>query len=80
MEELLVSITKGLVDEPDKVSVDIDEPNEEGVTVYLDASLKKYETVFPACGSSNSAIELTIPEMEKYSGHKEWVDVCKENN
>ena len=52
----------------------------EGVTVYLDASLKKYETVFPACGSSNSAIELTIPEMEKYSGHKEWVDVCKENN
>ena len=52
----------------------------EGVTVYLDASLKKYETVFPACGSSNSAIELTIPEMEKYSGYKEWVDVCKENN
>ena len=49
----------------------------EGVTVYLDASLKKYETVFPACGSSNSAIELTIPEMEKYSGYKEWVDVCK---
>ena len=52
----------------------------EGVTVYLDASLKKYETVFPACGSSNSAIELTIPEMEKYSGYKEWVDVCTENN
>lgn len=52
----------------------------EGVTVYLDASLKKYETVFPACGSSNSAIELTIPEMEKYSGYKEWVNVCKENN
>ena len=49
----------------------------EGVTVYLDASLKKYETVFPACGSSNSAIELTIEEMEKYSGYKEWVDVCK---
>lgn len=49
----------------------------EGVNVYLDASLKKYETVFPACGSSNSAIELTIPEMEKYSGYKEWVDVCK---
>lgn len=48
-----------------------------GVDVYLDASLKKYETVFPACGSSNSAIELTIPEMEKYSGYKEWVDVCK---
>ena len=49
----------------------------DGVTVYLDASLKKYETVFPACGSSNSAIELTIEEMEKYSGYKEWVDVCK---
>lgn len=52
----------------------------EGVTVYLDDSLKKYETVFPACGSSNSAIELTIEEMEKYSGYKEWVDVCKEQN
>ena len=52
----------------------------DGVTIYLDASLKKYETVFPACGSSNSAIELTIPEMEKYSGYKEWVDVCKTIN
>ena len=52
----------------------------DGVTVYLDESLKRFTTVFPACGSSNSAIELTIPEMEKYSGHKEWVDVCKENN
>lgn len=52
----------------------------DGVTVYLDESLKKYETVFPACGSSNSAIELTIPEMEQYSGYKEWVDVCKEQN
>ncbi|MBQ8040615.1 MAG: YbaK/EbsC family protein [Lachnospiraceae bacterium] len=50
----------------------------EGVTVYLDESLKKYETVYPACGSSNSAIELTIPELEKYSLCKEWVDVCKE--
>ena len=50
----------------------------EGVTVYLDESLKKYETVFPACGSGNSAIELTIPELEKYSFYKEWVDVCKE--
>ncbi len=47
----------------------------DGVTVYLDESLKRFETVFPACGSSNSAIELTIPEMEKYSGFKEWVDV-----
>ena len=49
----------------------------EGVQVYLDASLKRFETVFPACGSSNSAIELTIPELEKYSGFTAWVDVCK---
>lgn len=49
----------------------------EGVTVYLDESLKRFRTVFPACGSSNSAIELTIEELEKYSGYKEWVDVCK---
>ena len=49
----------------------------EGITVYLDESLKRFETVFPACGSSNSAIELTIPELQKYSGFVEWVDVCK---
>ena len=49
----------------------------DGVAVYLDESLNKYETVFPACGSSNSAIELTIPEMEKYSGYEKWVDVTK---
>ena len=49
----------------------------EGVEVYLDASLKRFETVFPACGSSNSAIELTIPELERYSGFLGWVDVCK---
>ena len=49
----------------------------EGAEVYLDASLKRFETVFPACGSSNSAIELTIPELEKYSGFLQWVDVCK---
>ena len=49
----------------------------EGVTVYLDESLKRFETVFPACGSSNSAIELTIPELERYSGFAAWVDVCK---
>lgn len=48
-----------------------------GVTVYLDASLKRFETVFPACGSSNSAIELAIPELEKHSGYRAWVDVCK---
>ena len=49
----------------------------EGVTVYLDESLKRFDTVFPACGSSNSAIELTIPELEQYSGFAEWVDVTK---
>lgn len=49
----------------------------EGVTVYLDASLKRFETVYPACGSSNSAIELTIPELEQYSGFSKWIDVCK---
>ncbi len=49
----------------------------ERVTVYLDNSLKRFETVFPACGSSNSAIELSIEELEKYSGYTSWVDVCK---
>lgn len=49
----------------------------DGVTVYLDESLKRFSTVFPACGSSNSAIELNLSELEKYSGFKEWVDVCK---
>lgn len=49
----------------------------EGVKVYLDESLKRFQTVFPACGSSNSAIELTIPELEQYSCYTEWVDVCK---
>ena len=50
---------------------------EPGVKVYLDVSLKRFQTVFPACGSSNSAIELTIPELEQYSGYLQWVDVCK---
>jgi prolyl-tRNA editing enzyme YbaK/EbsC (Cys-tRNA(Pro) deacylase) len=49
----------------------------EGVEVYLDESLKRFETIFPAAGSANSAIELTIPELEKYSNYKEWVDLCK---
>ena len=48
-----------------------------GVEVYLDESIKRFETVFPAAGSGNSAIELSIPEMEKYSGYTTWVDVCK---
>jgi prolyl-tRNA editing enzyme YbaK/EbsC (Cys-tRNA(Pro) deacylase) len=49
----------------------------EGVEIYLDQSLKRFSTVFPACGSNNSAIELTIGELEKYSNYLEWVDVCK---
>lgn len=50
----------------------------EGVTVYLDESLKRFETVFPACGSSSSAIELTVDELEHYSQYFDgWVDVCK---
>ena len=49
----------------------------QGVEVYLDISLKRFETVFPACGSANSAIELTIPELEVYSGYTAWIDVCK---
>lgn len=49
----------------------------DGVAVYLDESIKRFETVFPAAGSSNSAIELTISEMERYSGYTAWVDVCK---
>ena len=49
----------------------------EGVTVYLDASLNRFETVFPACGSSNSAIELSIEELEKYSGCTAWINVSK---
>lgn len=49
----------------------------EGVLVYLDESLKRFETVFPACGSSNSAIELTLEELERYSNFSAWVDVSK---
>ena len=49
----------------------------DGVLVYLDVSLKQFETVFPTCGSSNSAIEVTIEELEKYSNFVDFVDVCK---
>lgn len=49
----------------------------ETVHVYLDESLRRFETVFPAAGSSNSAIELTMEELERYSKAEEWVDVCK---
>lgn len=51
----------------------------EGVEVYLDESLKRFETVFPATGSSNSMIELSIEELERYSHSLQWVDVCKES-
>lgn len=49
----------------------------EGIEVYLDVSLKRFETVFPACGSDNSAVELTPEELERCSCAKDWVDVCK---
>lgn len=49
----------------------------EGVEIYLDESLRRFETVFPACGSANSAAEFTIPELEKYSNFTSWIDVCK---
>lgn len=49
----------------------------ETAEIYLDESLKRFDTVFPACGSSNSAIELTCAQLEKYAKAKEWVDVCK---
>lgn len=49
----------------------------EGVKVYLDVSMKRFETIFPACGSSNSAIEMSMEELEKYSGSIAWIDVCK---
>lgn len=49
----------------------------EGVKVFLDASLQRFETIFPACGSSNSAIELNLTDLEKYSGSSNWIDVCK---
>lgn len=45
--------------------------------VYLDVSMKRFDTLFPACGSTNSAIELSCEEIQEYAGAKEWVDVCK---
>lgn len=49
----------------------------EDVDVFLDESLKRFDTVYPACGSSNSAIKLSIEELEEASNYKEWIDVCK---
>ena len=52
--------------------------NPSGIKTYLDISLQRFESVFPAAGSANSAIELTCPELEQYSGALGWVDVCKQ--
>ena len=49
----------------------------EGIVVYLDKSLKRFEYLYPACGSSNSAIKLSLDELEKTSEYCEWIDVCK---
>ena len=50
----------------------------EGVTVYLDESLRRHETVYPAVGTDHSGVKLTIPELEQCCGFAEWVDVCRQ--
>ena len=50
----------------------------EGVDIYLDESLKVFDTVYPACGAPNNAIKISIPELEKVTNYPKWVDVCKE--
>lgn len=50
----------------------------EGIAVYLDESLKKYDTVYPAAGNDHSAVKLTIAELEVVAGMEGWVDVCKD--
>ena len=50
----------------------------EGVEIYLDESLKVFDTVYPACGAPNNAIKISIPELEKVTNYSEWVDLCKE--
>ncbi len=52
----------------------------ESVQVYLDISLKQYDVVYPAAGSDNSAVRITIEQLEKYTGFKEWIDVCREKD
>ena len=52
--------------------------NPDGVRTYLDVSMRRFDTVFPAAGSSNSAIELTCEELERYSHSLAWVDLCKD--
>ncbi len=49
----------------------------EGVAVYLDESLRQYDVVYPACGSDNSAVELSVEELERISGSRGWIDVCR---
>lgn len=49
----------------------------EGVKVYLDKSLQRFDIIFPACGASNNAIKLSIKELEQHSNYDEWIDVCK---
>ena len=49
----------------------------DGVAVYLDESLKRHEAVYPAAGSGNSAVRLTIAQLEQYSGYQAWIDVTK---
>lgn len=51
----------------------------DNVVVYLDESLKKLETLYPACGNPNSAVRLNVIELEKVSNYKKWVNVCKDN-
>lgn len=50
----------------------------DGVSVYLDESLRRHEIVYPAVGNDHSGVKLTIPELEECSGYREWVDVCKQ--
>lgn len=77
--------TKAKMLTPDEVSELVGHPVggvcpfalKENVSVYLDESLKRFETVFPACGNANSAIELTIPELERYIPGYQWADLCK---
>ena len=52
----------------------------DNVEVYLDDSLKRFNTIYPACGSRNSAVKLSIGELERASNYKEWIDVCKDLN
>lgn len=51
--------------------------NPEGVPVYLDESLQRFDSIYPACGSSNSAIRMVCDDLEAYTNFKKWVDVCK---